>query len=418
MASQRQPGGAHPSRVRSLVQVVLGLLGLLLLCYLAVVSYRFAQIQLGPFAPLAAILFLALLLAIIGPLLLVRYHRTLWGGLARGAQRLGALLAATGLPQRFAHRFPRFSRFLVARLTPGSPVGLALTAWVVVGLLALEQVIELSIEVSYGTGVPALDRRIENLVAIIRTPELDQLFYAVTWLGSIRVVAALAMAGLLLALLARRWREALLLPLVAALSWLSTEGLKNVIARPRPPLADARVLETGFSFPSTHATVSAAFYGVAAYFLIRGLRRDSAKIHGRHTGRGARPHGGRLASLPGRALSERCAGGVDVRPPLVRPHRDRRSSLAGAARLGRRTRARRWTSAVSALRWQRSHRATRPRLYRRLCGCHGWHAAVATTAAAHPTSGHRLQTPCHPRSSTSCPTSPKVSPASAKNRSA
>jgi undecaprenyl-diphosphatase len=264
--------------VRSLVQAVLGLLGLLLLGYLAVVSYRFAQIQLGPFAPLAAILFFALLLAVIGPLLLVRYHRALWGGLARSAQRLGALLAATGLPQRFARRFPRLSNFLVARLTLGSPIGLTLTAWVVVALLALEQVVELSIEVSYGTGVPALDRRIANLVAIIRTPELDQVFYAVTWLGSIRVVAALAVAGLLLALLARRWREALLLPLVAALSWLSAEGLKNVIARPRPPLADARVLETGFSFPSTHATVSAAFYGVAAYFLIRGLRRDSAKI--------------------------------------------------------------------------------------------------------------------------------------------
>ncbi len=278
MASQRQPGSAHPSRLRRLLQVVLGLLGLLLLGYLAVFSYRFAQIQLGPFAPLSAILIVAVLLAIIGPLLLVRYHRVLWAGLARGAQRLGALLAATGLPQRFTRRFPRFSRFLVARFTPGSPVGLALTAWVVVGLVALEQVIELSIEVSYGTGVPALDRRIEHLVAIMRTPALDQLFYAVTWLGSIRVVAALAMAGLLLALLARRWREALLLPLVAALSWLSTEGLKHVIARPRPPLADARVLETGFSFPSTHATVSAAFYGVAAYFLIRGLRRDSAKI--------------------------------------------------------------------------------------------------------------------------------------------
>jgi len=278
MASQPQSGGAHPSRWRRLLQVVLGLLGLLLLGYLAVFSYRFAQIQLGPFAPLAAILIVSLLLAIIGPLLLVRYHRVLWAGLARGAQRLGALLAATGLPQGFSHRFPRFSRFLVARFTPGSPVGLALTAWVVVGLLALEQVIELSIEATSGTGVPALDRRIEHLVAIMRTPELDQLFYAVTWLGSLPVVAALAVAGLLLALLARRWREALFLPLVAALSWLSVEGLKYVFARHRPPLADARILETGFSFPSTHATVAAAFYGVAAYFLIRGLRRDSAKI--------------------------------------------------------------------------------------------------------------------------------------------
>jgi|GEM_PF-5228192 len=83
MSSQRQPGSAHPSRLHRFFQVVLGLVGLQLLGYLAVFSYRFAQIQLGPFAPLAAILTLALLLAIIGPLLLVRYHRVLWAGLAR-----------------------------------------------------------------------------------------------------------------------------------------------------------------------------------------------------------------------------------------------------------------------------------------------------------------------------------------------
>src|SRR5262245_40961058 len=112
MASQRQPDSAHPSRLRRILSVLLGILGLLLLGYLAVVSYRFAQIQLGPFAPLAAILVLALLLAIIGPVLLVRYHRAVRAGLARGAQRLGAALAATGLPQRFTRRFPRFSRFL------------------------------------------------------------------------------------------------------------------------------------------------------------------------------------------------------------------------------------------------------------------------------------------------------------------
>jgi membrane-associated phospholipid phosphatase len=274
MTRQRQANRAHPSPLWRLLQVLLGSLGLLLLGYLAVVSYRFAQIQLGPFAPLAAILTLALLLAIIGPLLLVRYRDSLRAGLAGGARRLGAVLEATGLPQRF----PRLSRWLVARFTPGSPVGLALTGWVVLGLFALEQVIEISIEVTYGAGVPAIDRRITNLVATMRTPELDQIFYAVTWLGSIRVVAPLTVAGLLLALVARRWREALLLPLVAALSWLSVEGLKFAFARPRPPLVNARVLETSFSFPSSHATVAAAFYGVAAYFLIRGLRHDSAKI--------------------------------------------------------------------------------------------------------------------------------------------
>src|SRR5690348_3525482 len=123
MTNQRQPDSALPRRLRRFLQVVLGVLGLLLLGYLAVVSYRFAQIQLGPFAPLAAILTVALLLAIIGPLLLVRYRHGLRAGLARAAQGLGAALEATGLPQRF----PRFSRWLGVRFTPGSPIGLALT---------------------------------------------------------------------------------------------------------------------------------------------------------------------------------------------------------------------------------------------------------------------------------------------------
>ena len=107
MVSQRQTNNAHPSLLRRFLQILLGLLGLLLLGYLSLISYRFAQIQLGPFAPLAAILIVALLLAVIGPLLLVRYHSVLQTAVARGAQRLGALLAATGLPQRFARRFPR-----------------------------------------------------------------------------------------------------------------------------------------------------------------------------------------------------------------------------------------------------------------------------------------------------------------------
>jgi undecaprenyl-diphosphatase len=278
MLSQHQRRSAPPSPIRRLVQVVLGLVVLLLLGYVAVFGYHLAQIQLGPFAPLATVLTLALLVAILGPLLLVRYHRPLLDGVGRGLWRIGMLLAATGLPPRFARRFPRFSHFLAVRFMPGSPVGLPLTAWIVVGALALEQVIELSLEVTIGTAVSALDRRIANLVATMRTTGLDQFFYAVTWLGSLYVIVALTIAAVLLALIARRARAALLIPLVTALSWLSAAGLKDVVARLRPPLADARVLATGFSFPSEHATVAVAFYGAAAYFLIRGLRRESSKI--------------------------------------------------------------------------------------------------------------------------------------------
>ncbi|HEV2461753.1 MAG TPA: hypothetical protein VGS80_25635, partial [Ktedonobacterales bacterium] len=172
MANRRKPGSPQQRAWRRSLQVVLGLLAVLLLGYLAVFSYHFAQIQLGPFAPLAAILTAALLLAVLGPPLLVRYHRRLRAALGQAIQGFGALLAATRLPQRFARRFPRFSRWLVARFTPGRPAGLALTVWVAAALLFLEQVIELLLEVASGGSVPALDRRSEHLVAPIRTPEL------------------------------------------------------------------------------------------------------------------------------------------------------------------------------------------------------------------------------------------------------
>lgn len=273
MIEPGRSGHAH-SRLRQVAVGVLVLAG----GYLAVFSYLAARIQLGPFAPLAAILTIALLLAVLVPLLLVRYHRQLRSALGRGLRRLGVLLLATGLPQRFASRFPRVARFLVARFTPGSQLGLALTAWVVVALLLLEQVVELLHEVTSGGPIPALDRRIEHLVALMRTPELDQVFYALTPLGSLRVIGVLAIGGALIALVMRRSHEAVLLVVVTVGSWLSAQGLKVAVGRPRPPLTDARILESSFSFPSSHATLSAAFYGTAAYLLIRAFHRESAKI--------------------------------------------------------------------------------------------------------------------------------------------
>ncbi len=263
---------------RALARALVWLVGAALVIYGAVWSYRLAASQLGPFTPLAAVLAGGLVLAVAGPWLLVHYHGQFRAGVARALAWVGARLAATGLPQRFARRYPRLARFIVARFTPGSPTGLALTAWVIVGLGLVEQVVELLVEVVFGSRVVALDHRITNLVATIRTTGLDEFMYAVTGLGSLQIVAVLAIAAALIALLAGRRRDAALLILVTGASWLSAQGLKLLVARPRPPLVDARLDLIGFSFPSAHAALAAAFYGAAAYLLIRGLRRESLKI--------------------------------------------------------------------------------------------------------------------------------------------
>ncbi|MBC2282950.1 phosphatase PAP2 family protein [Listeria booriae] len=53
--------------------------------------------------------------------------------------------------------------------------------------------------------------------------------------------------------------------------------LKDIFQRPRPNF-DRLIAETGFSFPSGHATGSTVFYGLAAMFLIFTVKQMWAKI--------------------------------------------------------------------------------------------------------------------------------------------
>src|SRR5215472_1498402 len=70
----RSPAPQRQMRLqrRWLLVGLLGVLVLLVLLYAALFSYRFVETQLGPFAPVAAVLILGVVLAIGGPWLLVR----------------------------------------------------------------------------------------------------------------------------------------------------------------------------------------------------------------------------------------------------------------------------------------------------------------------------------------------------------
>jgi membrane-associated phospholipid phosphatase len=90
-------------------------------------------------------------------------------------------------------------------------------------------------------------------------------------------LAILTTLALVILLLARRWLWALLLLLATGVAELFMAVLKLLVARPRPPLEDARIVEAGFSFPSGHATAAATFYGTLAYLLIRCMSPDWLK---------------------------------------------------------------------------------------------------------------------------------------------
>jgi undecaprenyl-diphosphatase len=254
------------------------LLALPLLFFAGLWSYRLALSWLGPFAPLAVALLLALALAIIGPALLVRYGARLRAIVVEGATWLWARVEATGVLQRFAARYPRLARFLAARVAWGSATGLGLTVGLVALVIIGQYFLDLLLDVVTDSRVAATDRRILHLVETLRTSELDQVMYALTYLGSVRVVLALSAVVAITALLAGRYTDVVLLLLALAASELFVLATKALVARPRPPLEDARIVQTGFSFPSGHAAFAAVFYGTAAYLLIHASRRDMVKV--------------------------------------------------------------------------------------------------------------------------------------------
>jgi undecaprenyl-diphosphatase len=125
-------------------------------------------------------------------------------------------------------------------------------------------------------GAP-FDRRIELRVHGWVAEPLTAILGAVSFFGSTTFIAAgsLAVAAFLLRIRAPRRFQAFLVSIVGAAVWVQL--LKRFFHRARPGLFDPLAHAIGYSFPSGHSALSAAFFGSVA-----GLAAASAK-RGRHS---------------------------------------------------------------------------------------------------------------------------------------
>jgi membrane-associated phospholipid phosphatase len=261
-------------RGRTPGRLIVSCLVLLPAVYGAIWAYSLAVAMIGPFALLGALALVGLAGVALLPVLLSFYRRALHPSVTTTIGRLRRWVSGIRLVRTIAARFPRAAHFLDARLAQGSATGLRLT----LGLLMLGLIAvlfgTLLVEVAGGDEIDMLDRRIINLAATLRTSMLDQVMLAITFWGNISTVVAITAIGCLVAFLMRRRGAAMLLVLSLAGSSLFFSTVKTLVSRPRPVLESARLVQAGFSFPSGHATVSAAFYGTLAYLLLRPLRRS------------------------------------------------------------------------------------------------------------------------------------------------
>lgn len=114
-------------------------------------------------------------------------------------------------------------------------------------------------------------------VGAVRSDALTSIMRVITALGSGTVVAGLSIAAVAWFLYRRMTVHAMALVASVGGAAFVAAALKRVLGRPRPSAFVAAAEQT-FSFPSGHAALSLAFFGILVYFLIRHASRFSLKF--------------------------------------------------------------------------------------------------------------------------------------------
>jgi undecaprenyl-diphosphatase len=111
-----------------------------------------------------------------------------------------------------------------------------------------------------------VDASVLAAVRARRGSGLAHVAQAVTGLGDTGPLLTLLLLLALVAPAVSRagWQLLVLPPVAAVAGWLLSAGLKRLVARPRPPVAEWAGHASGFAFPSGHASTATAGYVVLA----------------------------------------------------------------------------------------------------------------------------------------------------------
>lgn len=157
-------------------------------------------------------------------------------------------------PDRMIQTPPRSDIDDSAPRATGPALGILVVAW---GALLLA---------GWGAGSlitdlhPGFDPSVVDALRGPRTGALTTVMRVMTWLGSTLWLDAVFVAGLVWLLLGRRWRAVLFLVLASPGTVLMVQIIKATVGRHRPA-GPHLTAASGASWPSGHASSSAALYG-------------------------------------------------------------------------------------------------------------------------------------------------------------
>lgn len=189
--------------------------------------------------------------------------------IGQGVRKMWRIFLSLPFIARWIRRHHFLLRFLANRFHLQSFVGLPLTGLVIACLTSLGLFLGIAEDYLTGDPITFLDVRLENLLYIFRSDILLDFFRGVMILGDWRAI--LFSASILSIVFLVRSKK-----IYAATLWLNILCSQSIVLvsiflfhRPRPAGLLPAIIEESYSFPSSHATIAAAFYGFLAYTWIR-----------------------------------------------------------------------------------------------------------------------------------------------------
>ena len=164
--------------------------------------------------------------------------------------------------------YPFLYTFLAARISTKRFAGLPLTILTVIFLFNAFLLSEIVKSVINSEILVKVDHSVAELFFKSRIPFFARIFYFITQAGNIKVIAILALVFSVLLVIRKRLMVLFTLWVTIVGSVLTVLAGKHTFKINRP-YEYSYYHENLFSFPSGHASISMAFYGLIAYYLIR-----------------------------------------------------------------------------------------------------------------------------------------------------
>lgn len=204
---------------------------------------------------------LVLVLAVLSGLVIWLTPKAVRGALAILMRLRGPVRQWTGAGDGW---WQRLARSLLDPARPEVPALAALALILIGGLWLFLGVLQ---DVIMGDPLVRADRAVFHLLQSLRIPLVDQVMVAVTELGDASVIVPVTLAMLIWLAWQRAWRAALYGLVAVAGASIFAVLLKAMLHQARPgALYDGW---NAYSFPSSHAAVSAALYGFLAVLVGR-----------------------------------------------------------------------------------------------------------------------------------------------------